>query len=303
MLGLVCAVMSAVAFAANDTALRRGILFASVYKSIIVTVPIGFPVFLLAITLTNSWSSFRTLDLAQFLFFGSAGIIHFIFGRYFGYKTIESLGATQAGPIVQLGLLISVFFAYHLFDEEITNIHIIAIFLIILAPMIILLGHEGDKFTRSGIEMKYKAGLFWGLSCAICYGISPLLVKSGFSNYSLEITILAGFISYISAIFFLILIMILTRVRIRDIIEMDKSALKWFTITGFMGSSAQLLRYIALGLIPISIVEPIHRTSVIFRVMFGFVINRNHEIINVRVLLGVALSIIGMYLLILQIDF
>ena len=303
MLGLVCAVMSAVAFAANDTALRRGILFASVYKSIIVTVPIGFPVFLLAITLTNSWSSFRTLDLAQFLFFGSAGIIHFIFGRYFGYKTIESLGATQAGPIVQLGLLISVFFAYHLFDEEITNIHIIAIFLIILAPMIILLGHEGDKFTRSGIEMKYKAGLFWGLFCAICYGISPLLVKSGFSNYSLEITILAGFISYISAIFFLILIMILTRVRIRDIIEMDKSALKWFTITGFMGSSAQLLRYIALGLIPISIVEPIHRTSVIFRVMFGFVINRNHEIINVRVLLGVALSIIGMYLLILQIDF
>ncbi|MEC7671841.1 MAG: EamA family transporter [Pseudomonadota bacterium] len=303
MFGLVCAVMSAVAFAANDTALRRGILFASVYKSIIVTVPIGLPVFLLAITLTNSWSGFRALDPAQFLFFGSAGIIHFIFGRYFGYKTIESVGATQAGPIVQLGLLISVFFAYHLFDEEITNTHIIAIFLIILAPMIILLGHEGDKFTRSGIEMKYKAGLFWGLSCAICYGISPLLVKSGFSNYSLEITILAGFISYISAIFSLILIMTFTRVRIRDVIEMDKSALKWFTITGFLGSSAQLLRYIALGLIPISIVEPIHRTSVIFRVVFGFIINRNHEIINLRVLLGVALSIIGMYLLILQIDF
>ena len=303
MFGLVCAVMSAVAFAANDTALRRGILFASVYKSIIITVPIGLPVFLLAITLTNSWSGFRALDPAQFLFFGSAGIIHFIFGRYFGYKTIESVGATQAGPIVQLGLLISVFFAYHLFDEEITNTHIIAIFLIILAPMIILLGHEGDKFTRSGIEMKYKAGLFWGLSCAICYGISPLLVKSGFSNYSLEITILAGFISYISAIFSLILIMTFTRVRIRDVIEMDKSALKWFTITGFMGSSAQLLRYIALGLIPISIVEPIHRTSVIFRVLFGFIINRNHEIINLRVLLGVALSIIGMYLLILQIDF
>ena len=302
MLGLVCAVMSAVAFAANDTALRRGILFASVYKSIIITVPIGFPRFFISNHINKlmvQLSCFRSCAISVF---GSAGIIHFIFGRYFGYKTIESVGATQAGPIVQLGLLISVF-AYHLFDEEITNIHIIAIFLIILAPMIILLGHEGDKLTRSGIEMKYKAGLFWGLSCAICYGISPLLVKSGFSNYSLEITILAGFISYISAIFFLILIMTFTRVRIRDIIEMDKRALKWFIITGFLGSSAQLLRYIALGLIPISIVEPIHRTSVIFRVIFGFIINRNHEIINIRVLLGVALSIIGMYLLILQIDF
>ena len=182
-------------------------------------------------------------------------------------------------------------------DEEITNTHIIAIFLIILAPMIILLGHEGDKFTRSGIQMKYKDGLFWGLSCAICYGISPLLVKSGFSNYSLEVTILAGFVSYISAIFFLICIMILFKVRIKDILEMNKSAIKWFTVTGFLGSTAQLLRYIALGLIPISIVEPIHRTSVIFRVIFGFIINRNHEIINARVLLGVALSIIGLSLI------
>ena len=32
MLGLFCAMFSAIAFAANDTALRRGILFASVYK-------------------------------------------------------------------------------------------------------------------------------------------------------------------------------------------------------------------------------------------------------------------------------
>mgnify|MGYP003314908423 FL=1 len=97
--------------------------------------------------------------------------------------------------------------------------------------------------------------------------------------------------------------MALFKVRIKDIPEMNKSAIKWFTITGFLGSTAQLLRYIALGLIPISIVEPIHRTSVIFRVIFGFIINRNHEIINARVLLGVALSIIGMYLLIIQIDF
>ncbi len=301
MFGLFCAVMSAIAFAANDTALRRGILFASVYKSIIVTVPIGFPVFLFAVAITNSWSGFQDLSAFKFLCFGLAGVIHFVFGRYFGYKTIESIGATQAGPVVQLGLLISVFFAYHLFDEKITNIHIFAIVLVIMAPMIILLGHKGDKFTRSGIEMKYKSGLSWGVSCAICYGISPLLVKSGLSNYDIEASIIAGFISYASAISFLVILMFFSGVKIKDILEMDSNAVKWFTLTGFMGSIAQLLRYIALGLIPVSIVEPIHRTSVIFRVLFGYIINKNHEIINARVLLGVALSMIGMYLLILQI--
>ncbi|MDG2186655.1 MAG: EamA family transporter [Hyphomicrobiales bacterium] len=302
MLGLFCAMFSAIAFAANDTALRRGILFASVYKSIIVTVPIGVPLFLMAIVIFGCWPSFHELSLNSIYLFSIAGVIHFVFGRYFGYKAIESLGSTQAGPIVQLGLLISLFFAFFVLKEAINAYHIIGISLLLLGPLFILFGKQNDKFTKSGIKLNYNKGLMWGLMCAACYGTSPFLIKLGLGSGDFKYTIIGGFVSYLSAMLFLVFIILISGVKYKDILEINPDGMKWFTITGIMGSTAQLLRYIALGILPISIVEPIHRSSVVFRVLFGYIVNRKHEIINIRVLSGIALSLIGVYILILQLD-
>ena len=304
MLGLLCAITSALAFAANDTALRRGILFSSVYKSIIVTVPIGIPLFLLVIAIFNCWDDLYNLNLSSIFFFSIAGLIHFVFGRYFNFKTIESLGATQAGPIVQIGLLVSVCFAVFVLGEGVNIYHIIGIGLLLMGPLFILLGSRRDNFTNSGIKMNYNMGFFWGLMCSFCYGTSPLLIKLGISagTDNIKFTIVGGFISYLSAMLCLIIIILFSGIKIKDALTIDPRGMKWFTITGFMGAIAQLLRYAALGVLPISIVEPIHRTSVIFRVLFGYILNRKHEIINIRVLSGVGLSLLGAYLLILQLN-
>ena len=145
-------------------------------------------------------------------------------------------------------------------------------------------------------------GFFWGLMCSFCYGTSPLLIKLALGTGGLKFTIVGGFISYLSAMTFLMFIILFSGVKIRDALTIDPQGMRWFTITGFMGAIAQLLRYAALGVLPISIVEPIHRTSVIFRVLFGYLLNRKHEIINARVLLGIGLSLFGVYLLILQLN-
>lgn len=302
MTGLICAIISAIAFAANDTALRRGILHASVYQSIIVTVPIGVPLFLIAILAFGCWPSFSLLNLNSLLLFSSAGIIHFVFGRYFGYKTIESIGATQAGPIVQLGLLISLFTAFFILGETINFLHIGGIALLLIGPLFILFGKQNNKYTKSGIKLNYNKGLMWGMMCAFCYGISPLLIKLALDSEDFKFTIIGGFVSYLSAMIFLIFIVLLSRVKLIEILSINIDGVKWFTLTGILGSSAQLLRFIALGFLPISIVEPIHRSSIVFRVLFGYLINRKHEIINLRVLSGIALSLVGVYLLILQLD-
>ena len=57
----------------------------------------------------------------------------------------------------------------------------------------------------------------------------------------------------------------------------------------------------ALGVAPITIVEPIQRSTIIFRVIFGWLLNRQHEIINKTVLFGIILSVAGVYLIIYQI--
>ena len=81
---------------------------------------------------------------------------------------------------------------------------------------------------------------------------------------------------------------------------MEPSGRKWFLITGFMAFISQLLRYLALALLAMSIVEPIQRSSAAFRVLFGYLINKEHVIINSRVLAGILISLMGVYVLISQ---
>ena len=82
--------------------------------------------------------------------------------------------------------------------------------------------------------------------------------------------------------------------------KLEPSGRKWFLITGFMAFISQLLRYMALALLAMSIVEPIQRSSAAFRVLFGYLINKEHEIINSRVLAGILISLMGVYVLISQ---
>ena len=54
MLGGFLALLSAASFALNVTALRRGVLTASVFQAIAITVPMGVPLFLIILlTLLN----------------------------------------------------------------------------------------------------------------------------------------------------------------------------------------------------------------------------------------------------------
>ena len=82
---------------------------------------------------------------------------------------------------------------------------------------------------------------------------------------------------------------------------MNKSSLQWFLVTGFLVFLSQLLKYMALAFAPITIVEPIQRTTVIFRILFSWMINRKHEIIDLQTILGIFVSLAGVYAIILNI--
>lgn len=300
-MGSLFALLSAMSFAFNDVAIRRGVLYDAVHKSIAVTVPIGVPLFLITIFLFDCVGHFSNLSGLSIFLFSLAGIIHFVFGRYCNYKSIECLGTTLAGPIMQASLLVSLFFAYFILNENLTHYHIIGIILILLGPIVILVTRK-DKITKSGVAISYKAGFIWGILCAISYGSSPLLIKLASNNGGLKLNIIGGFISYLSASIFLFILMIAFKISMKDIYRLEKEGKKWFVITGFTAFISQLLRYMALALLPMSTVEPIQRTSTVFRVLFGYLLNRNHEIINLKVILGILLSLLGAYILIIQLN-
>ena len=135
----------------------------------------------------------------------------------------------------------------------------------------------------------------------MAFGSSPFFIKLGLESGGLKHNIVGGFVAYFAATILVFIIIILSKTKFREIYAINNQGVKWFILTGFFGFLSHLFRYMALGVAPITVVEPIQRTTIIFRVIFGWVLNRQHEIINLTILFGVLLSTVGVYFIIYQI--
>ncbi len=301
MLGGFLALISAMMFALNTTTLRRGVLTAPVYQAIAITVPIGFPLFFLILLFFDCFNLLSSLSIRSILFFSLAGIVHLVIGRYCNYKSTQLLGATQSGPITQLALLISLALAITLLNEEMNLYLFIGICLVFGGPTLIFFVRKNNQKTKSGVIMDYKKGYIWGLLCALAFGSSPFFIKLGLSGGGLKDNIVGGFVAYCAATLLVFIVIMISKTKFQEIYTLNNQGTKWFIITGFLGFLSHLFRYMALGVAPITIVEPIQRTTIIFRVVFGWLLNRQHEVINLTVLFGILLSVIGVYFIIYQI--
>ena len=67
---------------------------------------------------------------------------------------------------------------------------------------------------------------------------------------------------------------------------MGKEALLWFCLGGFFVGMAQLFRYVALSMSPLSIVAPLIAASPLFTIFFSFLMNRSIEPFTLKVILG-----------------
>ena len=301
MLGSILALISAMMFALNTTALRRGVLTAPVHQAIAITVPLGAPPFFIIILIFDCFSLLKDLSIESIFFFSVAGVVHLVIGRYCNYRSTQLLGATQSGPITQLALLISLIFALTILNEEL-NLYLFAgICLVFGGPTFIFFARKHNPKTKSGVVMDYKKGYLWGLLCALAFGSSPFFIKLGLDDGGLKENIVGGFIAYFAATLLVLIIIILSKTKFGDIYTLNNKGVKWFVLTGFLGFLSHLFRYMALGVAPVTIVEPIQRTTIIFRVIFGWLLNRKHEVINTTVLLGILLSVVGVYFIIYQV--
>ena len=82
--------------------------------------------------------------------------------------------------------------------------------------------------------------------------------------------------------------------------SVDKTAAKWFAASGFIVFFSQLFRYMSLSIAPVTVVVPIQRLSPVFRVIFSWVINRDHEFFGFWVLFGIFISMLGAIMLALS---
>lgn len=304
MLGALLALASAATFGLNNAALRRGVLTGGVLQAMAITVPLGVPLFLLANVFVGGLDSLARFSLPSWAWLALAGVIHFVIGRYGNYRATRALGATLSTPMHQLSVPIALALALIFLDEVLTPLRLIGFVLVMTGPLVAVLGQHNKKKRNKNRDFQphMGEGIFWGAVCAVGYGSSPLFIVKGLGpDRGLVDSLAAGLVSYTAAAV-IVAVTVTIAGGIAFMRDLDRTARNWFAVSGVFVFVSQMFRYMALSVAPVTVVVPIQRLSVVFRVIFGWIINRDHEVITAKVLAGIAISLVGVFALTLSTD-
>ncbi len=300
MLGVLLAAASAATFAFNNASARRGVITGSVLQALAITVPIGVPMFLVVALATGSLRALAGLSGGAIGLLALAGALHFVIGRYGNFRAAKAIGNNLSAPVIQLGLAIALGLAIFVMNEILTPLRILGIALLAVGPMVMRNGAADTPATDAKLpadgapkfQPRYAEGYAFSLLAALCYGVTPVMIRAAVTNGDLASGLVGGLISYIAATAALALIMLWPG-QLRHTLAIGSESLKWFTYSGISVSIAQMFVYMAYAVAPISVVLPVMQLHLVLRVLFARLLNPHHEVFGGRVLLGTALSLLG----------
>jgi uncharacterized membrane protein len=268
-----------------------------------ITVPLGVPIFFLFAAAFGALGTIAILSTEAIAYLAAAGVLHFVWGRYCNYRASKAMGANLVAPVQQSNMLVTLALAIWILGEHLTPLRIVGIGLVILGPA---LTYDRTRRKASGaiagepveiekpkvFQPNYAEGYLFALLSSTGYGISPVLVRLALENKGLEAGLAGGLISYTAAAIAFVLILLWPG-QWRNVRALNPGAAKWFAISGVCVCFAQMLRYMALVLAPVSVVTPIQRTSLVFRFYFSRIINPQHEVFGGSIIAATVVSLAG----------
>jgi uncharacterized membrane protein len=285
-----------------------------VWQALAITVPIGVPMFFLAALAAGSLASLFGFSPLAVLWLSIAGVIHFVWGRYCNYRSTKALGSNLAGPIQQSDMVLTLALAILVLGEVLTPLRIFGIALVLIGPAIMLVNDGAAKKASAAdaapaesagvmaeiaesrklpaFKPSYTEGYIFALLSGTGYGVSPIFVRMALEGTGPGASLAGGLISYLAASAVLAIILLWPG-KWRELFAFTRESAKWFTFSGIFVCLSQIFRYMALSVAPVTVVTPILRLSLIFRFVFSWLINREHEIFGGRAIAGTIVSLVG----------
>ena len=315
MLGGFIALLSAATFALNNASVRRGVLSGSVLQAMAITVPIGLPISLLVALATGSLAAVAGFSSRALLALSLSGIMHFVWGRYRNYRATRAIGTNLVAPIQQINLIFTLLLAIVILGETLTPLRALGIALVLLGPTFTLRERKPARKAETmqnseraaGLSIaghpafrpSYAEGYFWALMSATGYGLSPILVRIGLEGKGLAVSVAGNLVASLAAVAVMAVFLL---PRLRHALAVGREPAKWFTLSGILVAISQLFLYMAMSIAPVTVVSPINRLSILFRLYFSRLLNPKHEVFGGKVVVGTVVSLAGAVVLSLSVD-
>ena len=314
MLAALYAVLSAAAFGFSNASGRRGVLTGTAIQGMAISVPLGVPLFLITAYVGGQLTEFDRFGTWNIVLLAAAGFMQLVWGRYCNMRSLAAVGSNLAGLVQQFQLILSLTLAIVFLGETLTALKVLGILLVVSGPSFVIPGRQAEKrraahrlaqgFVGAATAMDedaaaaakptFKPRLTEGYSFAflssIGFGTAPILVAAGLKGTGLGLV--GGLISYVFATM-VVAVLLLAPGNFLQVRKMSRKALLWFTLSAIAVWASQLFRYMALAIAPVTVVQPIQSLSLLFRMIFGYFMNREHEAFNLYVISGILLSFTG----------
>lgn len=289
------AILASLFFAIGAIFSRRGSMLVSPMSGAQITILMGPPIFATLAFVFGELDETFALPFTAYLFFGVAGILHFVGGRSLQYLGIQAIGAARATVIITLSPLVSVAIAIVAFDEIPGWAVGVGAVLLVLGPILIAVGERQRRQTVLEADsamppVDLARGFMLSGGAAVVWGITPILVKAGLNES--DFPVLATLVSYTAA--FVVVGGILSRPEAHSrFVSMDRGGIRWYVLAGLAVSSAHFVRYLALSEGDVTIVVLMFQLVPLFVFLLTWIINRDIETLNRYLLAGGVAVVVG----------
>jgi drug/metabolite transporter (DMT)-like permease len=217
-----------------------------------------------------------------------AGALNFSLSRYLFFTALRLIGANRSSAISRTDILFAVVFGVVFFRETITLPLILGSLAIMLGAIIVNLVREEDGYRFQ------SAGALVAVISSLCGATASLLVKSAMKEVTSPFA--ATFVSYAAAAVVWLIILIARRDQRVSLLTLNRPAVAMFVLTGVLLLAGHLLGYAALAISPVSVIQPLFGTVVLFTFLLSFFLNRRLEVFNWRIFTGMLIVVAGVFL-------
>lgn len=209
--------------------------------------------------------------------------------RYLFFTATRVIGANPAVAISRTAIVFSVIFGVVFLEETITP-------WLITGALVIMVGAvlTTTDISRSTFRIS-TSGLLLGLGTAIASATSAALIRPVMAVT--DDVFAATTVMYLAAFCGILLILAISSRLRRQIVVNDSRGLWLFVISAIILVAGHLARFRALEDTPVSIVQPLVATMVVFVLVFSWLFNRKIDIFNWRVVTGIVMVLGGVVVL------
>jgi len=292
MIGLILALLSGSSHCLSSILIRRGVYHSGEsFTPIPISNFTGTVLFGLAILISGKAVQLTFLSWTGVGYLAAAGVLHFIIGRQLAYIGLRLIGANRSNPVITGNILVSALLGVFFLGEPLTVYLVLALFLIIVGTISISRTGGSEAGGEDISKGSLTKGLVATLGAALCWGVSPFLVKMGL--HEVNSPVVATFISYTAAAIVAGILLIHPKNN-EKLRRLDQKSLIPIGAGAVTTSIAHILRYTALAYSPVSLVAPLI-VSINGLLVFplSFLINKRIEAFNLRIILGAVVIIVG----------